>query len=145
MKETPKDTIICHYVGRCKNHPIKDTAIIDTSITVDCGVDTSFAQSNRESFQAIIKGSYEHPKPVKVLTAFDTIQPCDVSLYPAPTYYTLKPQPVRNTQEMDSPMNYDILFNGVVLSFTLWMSAKYLMSCGSAWANLIQELRNELS
>lgn len=108
-------------------------------------VDSQLIVANKESFEAVITGKYEHPKPVKVLTAFDTIQPCDVSLYPAATYYTLKSQPVRNTQEMDSPMNYDILFNGVVLSFTLWMSAKYLMSCGSAWANLIQELRNELS
>jgi hypothetical protein len=136
---------ICNAVGHCNNHPVKFILVNETELDTKLGLDTTFVQANKETFEAVISGKYEHPKPVKVLTAFDTIQPCDVSLYPAPTYYTLKSQPVRNTQEMDSPMNYDILFNGVVLSFTLWMSAKYLMICGSAWANLIQELRNELS
>ena len=118
---------------------------LDTMSWEAANADTSFAQANRESFEAVITGKYEHPKPVKVLTAFDTIQPCDVSLYPAATYYILKSQPVRNTQEMETPMNYDVLFNGVVFGFTLWMSARYLMSCGAAWSNLIQDLRNELS
>jgi hypothetical protein len=118
---------------------------IDTISWEVANADTSFAQANRESFEAVITGKYEHPKPVKVITAFDTILPCDVSLYPAATPYILKSQPVRNTQEMETPMNYDVLFNGVVFSFTLWMSAKYLMSCGAAWSNLIQDLRNELS
>jgi len=39
-------------------------------------------------------------------------------------------------------MNYDILLNGVVFSFTLWLSAKYLIGCGAAWRSLITELRN---
>jgi hypothetical protein len=142
MKETPKDTIICHYVGRCKNHPIKDTAIIDTSITVDCGVDTSFAQSNRESFQAVIKGSYENPKPENVLTAFDTIKPCDVSLFTIGTYYVPKSIPVRKTAEMETPMNYDILANGVVFTFMLLLSAKYIITCIPAWKALISDLKH---
>ena len=104
-------------------------------------VDTSFAQANRESFEAVM----EQPTKEKVLTAFDTIQPCDVSLLAAPTYYTAKPQPVRNTQDLEMPMNYDILLNGIVFSFTLWMSAKYLMTCGAAWSNLLQDLRKELA
>jgi hypothetical protein len=118
---------------------------IDTMSYKAANADTTFVQANKESYEAVMSGAYVHPKPAKVLTAFDTIQPCDVSLYPAATYYTLKSQPVRNSQEMEMPMNYDVLFNGVVLSFTLWMSAKYLMSCGAAWVNLIQDLRNELS
>jgi len=118
---------------------------IDTMSWEVANADTSFAQANKESYEAVMSGAYVHPKPVKVLTAFDTIQPCDVSLYPAATYYTIKPQPVRNTQEMETPMNYDVLFNGVVFGFTLWMSAKYLMSCGAAWRSLVNELRNELS
>ena len=108
-------------------------------------VDTTFAQANKESFEAIITGKYEHPKPVKVLTAFDTILPCNLSLYPTATPYILKSQPVRNSQEMETPMNYDILLNGVVFGFTLWMTAKYLMGCGAAWRSLVNELRNELS
>lgn len=110
--------------------------------TMSWHADTSFAQANKESFEAVITGKYEHPKPVKVLTAFDTIQPCDVSLLEAGTYYIPKSQPVRNTQDLDMPMNYDILFNGVVFGFTLWMSAKYLMSCGAAWRSLFNDLRN---
>ena len=99
--------------------------------------DTSFAQANRESFKAVMA----QPRKEIVMTAFDTIQPCDVSLLAAPTYHTFKSQPVRNAAEIDTPMNYDILFNGIVFSFTLWMSAKYLMSCGPAWRALISELR----
>ena len=99
--------------------------------------DTSFAQANRESFEFVMA----QPKPVRELTAFDTIQPCDVSLIAEPTYYTIKPQPVRNTQELETPMNYDILLNGVVFSFTLWLSAKYLIGCGAAWRALISDLR----
>ena len=99
--------------------------------------DTSFAQANRESFKAVMA----QPRKEIVLTAFDTIQPCDVSLLAAPTYHTFKSQPVRNAAEIETPMNYDILFNGIVFSFTLWMSAKYLMSCGPAWRALISELR----
>lgn len=102
--------------------------------------DTSFAQANRESFEYIM--AKPKARPEKVLTAFDTIQPCNVSLLAAPTYHTFKSQPVRNVPEIDTPMNYDILFNGIVFSFTLWMSAKYLMSCGAAWRSLISDLRN---
>ena len=69
----------------------------------------------------------------------------DVSLLAAPTYYTAKPQPVRNTQELETPMDYNILLNGIIFSFTLWMSAKYLMGCGAAWSNLLQDLRKELA
>jgi len=46
---------------------------------------------------------------------------------------------------LEMPMNYDILLNGIVFSFTLWMSAKYLMTCGAAWSNLLQDLRKELA
>jgi hypothetical protein len=105
-------------------------------------VDTTLVNANKESYEAVISGAYVHPKPEIVLTAFDTIQPCDVSLLAAPTYYTAKPQPVRNTQDLEMPMNYDILLNGVVFSFTLWLSAKYLMGCGAAWRSLIADLRN---
>lgn len=111
---------------------------IDTMTWHAPQIDTSFAQANRESFNYVMK----QPRREKVLTAFDTIQPCSVSLLAAPTYHTFKSQPVRNAAEIETPMNYDILFNGVVFSFTLWMSAKYLMSCGAAWRALISDLRN---
>ena len=114
---------------------------VDTMSWEAANADTSFAQANRESFEAVMA----QPKPVCEHTAFDTIQPCDVSLLAAPTYYTAKPQPVRNTQDLEMPMNYDILLNGIVFSFTLWMSAKYLMTCGAAWSNLLQDLRKELA
>jgi hypothetical protein len=110
--------------------------------TMSYEVDTAFVNANKESYEAIISGAYVHPKPEVVLTAFDTLSPCDLSLYPQPTAYTLKSQPVRNTQDLETPMNYDILLNGVVFSFTLWLSAKYLIGCGAAWRSLITELRN---
>jgi hypothetical protein len=110
--------------------------------TMSYEVDTAFVNANKESYEAVISGAYVHPKPEVVLTAFDTLSPCDLSLYPQPTAYTLKSQPVRNTQNLETPMNYDILLNGVVFSFTLWLSAKYLIGCGAAWRSLITDLRN---
>jgi hypothetical protein len=110
--------------------------------TMSYEVDTAFVNANKESYEAVISGAYVHPKPEVVLTAFDTLSPCDLSLYPQPTAYTLKSQPVRNTQNLETPMNYDILLNGVVFSFTLWLSAKYLIGCGAAWRSLFTDLRN---
>jgi hypothetical protein len=110
--------------------------------TMSYEVDTTFVNANKESYEAIISGAYVHPKPEIVLTAFDSIQPCDVSLLAEPTYYTAKTYPVRKPQELETPMNYDILLNGVVFSFTLWLSAKYLIGCGAAWRSLITDLRN---
>jgi hypothetical protein len=111
---------------------------VDTMSWEVANADTSFQQANRESFEYVMA----QPKPVRELTAFDTIQPCDLSLYPQPTAYTLKSQPVRNAQDFETPMNYDILLNGVVFSFTLWLSAKYLIGCGAAWRSLFTDLRN---
>ena len=113
---------------------------VDTMSWEAANADTSFAQANRESYEYVM--AQPKAKPEIVLTAFDTIQPCDVSLLAAPTYYTAKSQPVRKPQDLETPMNYDILLNGVVFSFTLWMSAKYLMGCGAAWRSLINDLRN---
>lgn len=113
---------------------------VDTMSWEAANADTTFAQANRESYEYVM--AQPKAKPEIVLTAFDTLQPCDVSLLAAPTYYTAKSQPVRKPQELETPMNYDILFNGIVFSFTLWMSAKYLMGCGAAWRSLINDLRN---
>lgn len=110
---------------------------LDTMSWEAAHADTSFAQTNRESFQAVIATP---PKP-KVLTAFDTIQPCDVSLYPAATYYIPKSQLVRNEPQTESPMNYDILANGIVLTFTMLLTIKYALNCVPAWSALIQDLR----
>jgi hypothetical protein len=87
-----------------------------------------------------MSGSYVHPKPLKVLTAFDTIQPCDVSLFTVGTYYVPKPLPVRK-EETESPMNYDILANGIVLTFTLLLTIKYALGCVPAWKSLISDLK----
>lgn len=113
--------------------------------TMHWNVDTSFVQSNRESFQAVIAVAPKPLKPRFELSAFDTIQPCDVSLLQAGTYYIPKSQPVRNTAEMETPMDYNILANGIVLTFTLLMTMKYAMNCIPAWTNLIQDLRKVVS
>lgn len=111
---------------------------LDTMSWEAAHADTSFAQTNRESFQAVIATP---PKP-KVLTAFDTIQPCDVSLYPAATYYIPKSQLVRNEPQTESPMDYDILANGIVLTFTMLLTIKYALGCVPAWTALFKDLRN---
>ncbi len=100
--------------------------------------DTSFQQANRESFQAVMA----QPAKPKVLTAFDTIQPCDVSLYPAATYYIPKTHAVRNEPEMQTPMNYDILANGIVLTFTMLLTIKYALGCVPAWRAFLSDLRS---
>lgn len=110
---------------------------LDTMSWEAAHADTSFAQTNRESFQAVIK----QPKPVRELTAFDTIQPCDVSLYPAATYYIPKSQLVRIEPQTQTPMNYDILANGIVLTFTMLLTVKYALNCVPAWSALISDLR----
>lgn len=110
---------------------------LDTMSWEAAHADTSFAQTNRESFQAVITTP---PKP-KVLTAFDTIKPCDVSLFPAATYYIPKSQLVRNEPQSETPMNYDILANGIVLTFTMLLTIKYALNCVPAWSALIQDLR----
>lgn len=111
---------------------------IDTMSWEAAHADTSFAQTNRESFQAVIA----QPKKVRELTAFDTIQPCDVSLYPAATYYIPKTQFVRNEPQTQKPMNYDILANGIVLTFTMLLTIKYALGCVPAWRALISDLRS---
>ena len=111
---------------------------IDTMSWEAANADTSFAQANRESFHAVMA----QPAKPKVLTAFDTIQPCDVSLYPAATYYIPKTHPVRNEPEMPTPMNYDILANGIVLTFTMLLTIKYALGCVPAWRSLIADLRS---
>lgn len=111
---------------------------IDTMSWEAAHADTSFAQSNRESFQAVMAT----PKKVRELTAFDTIQPCDVSLYPAATYYIPKTQLVRNEPQTQKPMNYDILANGIVLTFTMLLTIKYALGCVPAWRALVSDLRS---
>lgn len=111
---------------------------LDTMSWEAAHADTSFAQTNRESFQAVMK----QPKPVRELTAFDTIQPCDVSLYPAATYYTPKSHIVRNEPQTQTPMNYDILANGIVLTFTMLLTIKYALGCVPAWTALFNDLKN---
>jgi hypothetical protein len=105
-------------------------------------LDSQLIVANKESFDAVMSGAYVHPKPLKVITAFDTIQPCDVSLFEAGTYYVPKSIPVRKAAEMETPMNYDILANGVVFSFMLMLSAKYVITSMAAWKSLISDLKN---
>ena len=105
-------------------------------------LDTQLIAANKESFEAVMSGAYVHPKPLKVLTAFDSIQPCDVSLFTVGTYYVPKSIKVRKTAEMESPMNYDLLANGVVFTFMLLLSAKYVVTCIPAWRSLISDLRS---
>lgn len=118
-----------------------DTMTYESSVDVD----SALVEANKESFEAVMSGAYKHPVDKIELTAFDTIVPCDVSLYPAAPLYIAKTHNVRNAADIEMPMNYDILLNGVVFGFTLWMSAKYVLNSVPHWINLISELKQELS
>jgi hypothetical protein len=113
--------------------------------TMSWDVDTSFVQANKKTFEAVMSGEVKHEQPKIMLTAFDTIVPCDVSLYPPATLYIPKTHNVRTQADIEMPMNYDILFNGIVFGFTLWMSVKYVLNSVPHWTNLISELKQELS
>jgi hypothetical protein len=39
-------------------------------------------------------------------------------------------------------MNYDILANGIVLTFTMLLTIKYALGCVPAWRSLIADLRS---
>lgn len=130
---------VCSAVGHCKNHPIK-FVLVNENEQVSYS-DTVETVEVKDTVESIVEVPIVKVSKQKVITSFDTIQPCDVSLLEAQTYYTPKTNLVRTSQEMESPMNYDLLANSIVFTFAVLLTAKYAMSCIPAWRSLFSELR----
>ena len=130
---------VCSAVGHCKNHPIKFVLVNENE--VNSVLDTTVTVQNIDTLQHIAEMPIVVVKQEKVINSFDTIQPCDVSLLDNGTYYTPKTNLVRTSQEMESPMNYDLLANSIVFTFAVLLTVKYAVSSISAWRSLFSELR----
>jgi hypothetical protein len=131
---------VCSAVGHCKNHPIKFVLVNENEqVSYSDTVETTQAKDT------VVKNIIEVPiikvSKQKMITSFDTIQPCDVSLLDNGTYYTPKKTLVRTSQEMESPMNYDLLANSIVFTLTVLLTVKYAVSSISSWRSLFSELR----
>ena len=80
------------------------------------------------------------------LTAFDSIQPCNISLITSVKAEPLTFVDVRSNQKNEPmPMNLDIPINGIVLAFTMAITVQYLVSSQGAWRSLINNIRKEMA
>lgn len=134
MDNLIKDSTVCKYPGKCANHPLKHVPAPDT---VAAQIDTAIIAQAPEPLHV------ETPQPVKIkMPVFDTLNPVSVSLLNEPTYTPVITQSVRNTPEIEKPMNIDLLCNSVVFGFALYLTANYVATCGAAWRSMFNELRN---
>lgn len=118
------------------------TISFDTSVTTGSVVDSAV-----EVVAVVEVPKIEMPIVEKTqLTAFDSIQPCNLSLIS-----TVKAEPltfvdVRSNQKNEPmPMNLDIPINGIVLAFTMAITVQYLVSSQGAWRSLINNIRKEMA
>ena len=130
---------VCTAVGHCKNHPVKFVLVNENEAS--SVLDTVETVQSTDTVKEIVEIPIVAVKKEKVITSFDTIQPCDVSLLDNGTYYTPKKTLVRTSQEMESPMNYDLLANSIVFTLTVLLTVKYAVSSISSWRSLFSELR----
>jgi hypothetical protein len=130
---------VCSAVGHCKNHPVK-FVLVNENEQVSYS-DTVETVEVKDTVESIVEVPIIKVSKQKMITSFDTIHPCDVSLLDNGTYYTPKKTLVRTSQEMESPMNYDLLANSIVFTLTVLLTAKYAMSCIPAWRSLFSELK----
>ena len=134
MNKLINDSTVCKYPGKCANHPLKPKVMHDT---VAVQLDTSIIAQAPEPLEV------ETPQPVKIkMPVFDTLKPVSVSLLNEPTYTPVITQSVRKAPEIEKPMNIDLLCNSVVFSFALYLTARYVVTCGAAWRGMFKELRN---
>lgn len=114
----------------------------DTSVTTGSVVDSAVEVVAVVEVPKIEMPIVEKPQ----LTAFDSIQPCNISLIS-----TVKAEPltfvdVRTNQKNEPmPMNLDIPINGIVLAFTMAITVQYLVSSQGAWRSLINNIRKEMA
>ena len=132
------------------NQQVRDTVykvthrsiIFDTSVTTGSVVDSAVEVVAVVEVPKIEMPIVEKPQ----LTAFDSIQPCNLSLIS-----TVKAEPltfvdVRSNQKNEPmPMNLDIPINGIVLAFTMAITVQYLVSSQCAWRSLINNIRKEMA
>lgn len=118
------------------------TISFDTSVTTGSVVDSAVEVIAVTEVPKIEMPIVEKPQ----LTAFDSIQPCNLSLIS-----TVKAEPltfvdVRSNQKNEPmPMNLDIPINGIVLAFTMAITVQYLVSSQGAWRSLINNIRKEMA
>ena len=118
------------------------TISFDTSVTTGSVVDSAVEVVAVVEVPKIEMPIVEKPQ----LTAFDSIQPCNILLVS-----TVKAEPltfvdVRSNQKNEPmPMNLDIPINGIVLAFTIAITVQYLVSSQGAWRSLINNIRKEMA
>lgn len=118
------------------------TISFDTSVTTGSVVDSAVEVVAVVEVPKIEMPIVEKPQ----LTAFDSIQPCNLSLIS-----TVKAEPltfvdVRSNQKNEPmPMNLDIPINGIVLAFTMAITVQYLVNSQGAWRSLINNIRKEMA
>lgn len=129
---------------------IRDTTykVTHRTISFDTSVSTGSIIDSAVEVVAVVEVSkIDLPKVDNIkLTAFDSIQPCNLSLIS-----TVKAEPLTfvdvrsNQKNQPMPMNLDIPINGIVLAFTMAITVQYLISSQGAWRSLINNIRKEMA
>jgi hypothetical protein len=118
------------------------TISFDTSVTTGSVVDSAFEVVAVVEVPKIEMPIVEKPQ----LTAFDSIQPCNLSLITSVKAEPLTFVDVRSNQKNEPmPMNLDIPINGIVLAFTMAITVQYLVNSQGAWRSLINNIRKEMA
>ena len=114
----------------------------DTSVTTGSVVDSAVEVVAVVEVPKIEMPIVEKPQ----LTAFDSIQPCNISLITSVKAEPLTFVDVRSNQKNEPmPMNLDIPINGIVLAFTMAITVQYLVNSQGAWRSLIDNIRKEMA
>jgi len=118
------------------------TISFDTSVTTGSVVDSAVEVVAVVEVPKIEMPIAEKPE----LTAFDSIQPCNISLITSVKAEPLTFVDVRSNQKNEPmPMNLDIPINGIVLAFTMAITVQYLVNSQGAWRSLINNIRKEMA
>ena len=118
------------------------TISFDTSVTTGSVVDSAVEVVAVVEVPKIEMPIVEKPQ----LTAFDSIQPCNLSLITSVKAEPLTFVDVRTNQKNEPmPMNLDIPINGIVLAFTMAITVQYLVNSQGAWRSLINNIRKEMA
>jgi hypothetical protein len=118
------------------------TISFDTSVTTGTVVDSAVEVVAVVEVPKIEMPVVEKPQ----LTAFDSIQPCNLSLITSVKAEPLTFVDVRSNQKNEPmPMNLDIPINGIVLAFTMAITVQYLVNSQGAWRSLIDNIRKEMA
>ena len=118
------------------------TISFDTSVTAGSVVDSAVEVVAVVEVPKIEMPVIEMPQ----LTAFDSIQPCNLSLITSVKAEPLTFVDVRTNQKNEPmPMNLDIPINGIVLAFTMAITVQYLVNSQGAWRSLINNIRKEMA